>query len=375
MGKAHNLQEFQAAIKKMQVPMFNVMYADREGHIFAHYLGLVPKRPKGDWNFWSGTLPGDTSALVWNSTLSYDQLPQVLDPPSGWVQNSNSAPWYMTEPFLDPAKFPAYMAPGPTAPGGAPNLREERGLEMITKDAKISLATLMADKMSTRSLLADRVLPDLLAAARQSSDPDAKRAAAVLEKWDHKFEADSRGAELFLIWAIRYARRNNIYAELFDPKRPLETPRGLRDPAKAAAELGAAARRMKELSFPLDVPWGQINRLRRGKFDFPGNGATGDLLGVFRVIEYIPARDGKFEALEGDTFVAAVEFSKPIKAKVILTYGNSSNPDSPHFGDQLEMTSKKEWRNAWLTRSEVEKHLEGRTVFSSDGTITSDGAK
>lgn len=375
MGKAHNLQEFQTALKRMQLPMFNVMYADRDGHILEHYLGLVPKRPKGDWAFWSDPVPGDTSSLVWNRTLSYDELPQVVDPPSGWVQSSNSAPWYMTEPFLDPAKFPPYLAPSPTTPGGAANLREERGLELITKDAKISLETLMADKVSTRSELADRVLPDLLSVARQSNDPDVKQAADVLEKWDREFNADSRGAELFIIWALEYTRQANIYAEPFDPKRPLDTPRGFRDPGKAAEALGGAARRLKQMSGRLDVPWGEINRLRRGKFDFPGNGATGDLLGVFRVIEYIPAKDGKFEPLSGDTFVAAVEFSRPVRAKVILTYGNSSNPDSPHFGDQLEMTSKKEWRDAWLTRAEVEKHLEGRTTFNNDGTITNESIK
>jgi acyl-homoserine-lactone acylase len=267
------------------------------------------------------------------------------------------------------------MAPSPTMSGGAANLREQRGLELITKDVKISLETLMADKVSTRSELAERILPDLISAAKRSEDPDAKQAADVLEKWDQEFNADSRGAELFIIWALQYTRQDNVYAEPFDPKRPLQTPRGFKEPARAVEALGTAARRLRQMARRLDVPWGEINRLRRGNFDFPGNGATGDLLGVFRVIEYIPTKDGKFEPLGGDTFVAAVEFSKPTKAKVILTYGNSSNPASPHFGDQLEMTSKKEWRDAWLTRSEVEKHLEGHTIFHRDGTVTAEGVK
>jgi acyl-homoserine-lactone acylase len=112
-----------------------------------------------------------------------------------------------------------------------------------------------------------------------------------------------------------------------------------------------------------------LNRLQRGKLDFPGNGATGDDLGVFRVIQYSPWKGRKFQGVGGDTFIAIVEFSNPIKAKVLLTYGNSSEPHSPHFGDQLGLTARKQWREPWLTRAEIERHLEYRTAFYSDGRV------
>jgi hypothetical protein len=64
-----------------------------------------------------------------------------------------------------------------------------------------------------------------------------------------------------------------------------------------------------------------------------------------------------------------VEFSHPIRAKVLLMYGNSSNPHSPHFGDQLRLAAKYQWREPWLTRGEIEKHLENRTAFHSDGSV------
>jgi acyl-homoserine-lactone acylase len=112
-----------------------------------------------------------------------------------------------------------------------------------------------------------------------------------------------------------------------------------------------------------------LNRLQRGRFDFPGNGATGDDLGVLRVIQYSPWKGRKFRGVGGDTFIAIVEFSNPIKAKVLLTYGNSSNPNSPHFGDQLGLTARKQWREPWLTRAEIERHLEYRTTFYGDGRV------
>jgi acyl-homoserine-lactone acylase len=54
-----------------------------------------------------------------------------------------------------------------------------------------------------------------------------------------------------------------------------------------------------------------------------------------------------------------------------LTYGNSSDPKSSHFGDQLALSAKNQLRDAWLTRSEVERHVERRTLFNHDGRISS----
>jgi acyl-homoserine-lactone acylase len=372
MGRAHDLAEFQHALRRMQLPMFNVMYADSSGHIMVKYLGLVPVRPKGDWAFWSKPVSGDTSSLVWTRMLPYDDLPAVIDPPSGWVQNSNSAPWYMTEPFLNPAKYPAYISPSPATPDGWPNLREQRGLRMITQSTKLSFAQLLTDKLSTHSGLADRVLDDLISAARQSNDQNAKEAANVLQGWDRDFNSDSRGAELFFIWMLQLTRHGNvseIFRQPFSLKHPLDTPRGLKDPRRAVQALGTAAVRLRQIAGRLDVPWGELNRLHRGMFDFPGNGATGDDLGVFRVIQYSPWKDHEFQAVGGDTFIAIVEFSNPIKAKVLLTYGNSSNPHSPYFGDQLGLTARNRWRKPWLTRAEIEKHLEHRTVFYGNGNV------
>ena len=369
MGKTHNLKEFENVLRRMQLPMFNVMYTDRDGNIMVKYLGLVPRRPTGDWAFWSKPVRGDTSSLVWDQMLSYDELPEVIDPPSGWVQNSNSAPWYMTEPFLRSNGYPRYLSPSSAIPDGWPNLREQQGLRMITQDSKLSFEQLLNDKLSTHSGLADRVLNDLTAAAKKSNDSNVEQAADVLEKWDRSFEQDSAGAELFYIWMLQSTEHgdiSDIFREPFDLRRPLDTPRGLKNPARAAEVLGSAAIRLRQIAGRLDVPWGELNRLHRGKFDFPGNGASGDELGVFRVIEYAPWKYGKFEAVGGDSFIAIVQFSNPIEARVLLPYGNSSNPDSPHFGDQLELMSQKTWRRPWMTRAEIEKHLEARTILVGD---------
>jgi acyl-homoserine-lactone acylase len=122
------------------------------------------------------------------------------------------------------------------------------------------------------------------------------------------------------------------------------------------------------MSGRLDVPWGEVYRFRRGKLDLPGNGSE-NRFGTFRVIDYLPTNDGHFEAFDGDSFIAAVEFGEPIRAKVLLTYGNSSDPASPHFGDQLDLAAKKQLRDAWITREAVEQNQEEHTIFKRSGQV------
>jgi acyl-homoserine-lactone acylase len=378
MAKARNLQEFGTALQAMQIPMFNTLYADRDGHIFGIFNGQVPVRSNNDMRFWLDPVPGDTYTLIWNRVHAYRDLPQVRDPRSGWVQSSNGPPWFMTLPFGDPKNYAQYASPH--LPGGISDTsrlgwltaREQSGLRMLMQDGKMTLEKLVEDKYSTHSQLADRVLDDLIKAVSQSSSEPAKQAATILQAWDRNVDADSRGAALFEFWAEEMERRGfpGFYAQPFDPGRPLETPRGLSD-AKAAAEaLDVAAQNITKVAGRLDVQWGQLYRLRRGKVDLPANGA-GDLLGTFRVIDYNPDSDGRFASEGGDTFIAAVEFSTPLRAKVLLTFGNSSDPNSPHYGDQLGLSAKKQLRDAWLTREEIEKHLESRTVFKPDGSVKS----
>lgn len=377
MLRAKDLEAFQAAVRRLQLPLFNVIYADRDGHIMLVYNGLVPVRSKGDVAFWSRPVPGDTSALLWTKVHRYDELPKAIDPASGWVQNSNSPPWYMTSPVLDPATYPAYLAPRFMFN------REQRGIRMLTGQAKISFARMMQYKHSTRSELADQILPDLIAAARQYGNAPAQQAADVLETWDRLAGPDSRGTAVFSLWYENWVRQTLAKARIGDPdfvpgpdvlgsrllyREPwtesnvLGTPRGLADPQLAVKALEEVAARLQQRGGRLDVAWGEMARLRRGKIDVPANGGDGNL-GIFRPLFFAPDRDGRLRAVAGETYVAAVEFSNPVRAMVLMTYGNSSQPGSIHFGDQLRLAARNQLRPAWRTRAEIEANLEFRTMF------------
>ncbi len=108
MSKSRNLAEFRSAMSPLAVPMFNAMYADDAGNIFYLYNGAVPRRsPKFDW---SKPVDGSTPETEWHGFHTIDELPQVLNPKSGFVQNCNSTPFTTTfEGNPDPSEYPKYM--------------------------------------------------------------------------------------------------------------------------------------------------------------------------------------------------------------------------------------------------------------------------
>jgi TonB family protein len=495
MSTAHNFTEFETAIKRLQPPTYNIIYADRDGHIEYLFGGDMPHHDSGDFAYWSGIVPGDTSETLWHDYLTYEELPKAIDPPTGYVQNTNDPPWNAAWPnSLDPKKFAPYVAAqtgttfrserslhmvsnfdsGPesgltaigtndTAGDSAPQIISEvqpqmtdaatkanvsgvvlvhlmvdtHGLPMhvqvlrssvpgfgldekavqavhqykfkpATKDGvpvsgqldvEVSFGTakdasykpkpfsfdqLIQKKLSTRVEMADRILPDLLKATDQYGTPQAKEAAAILAKWDRLDEADSKGAVLFYAWARQFMGPSMAsqtgFAVPYTLSDPMHTPGGLKDPAKAAAQLDAAATETIKDFGSLDVPWGkvmrfQINNQSDGStnhprsapidnVDLPGNGGYGNT-GVFRVITFgalDPATKTR-TPVHGDGYVALIEFTTPVHAMMSLSYGDSSQPNSPFHTNQLPLLEDKKMRPALLTHKDVEANLSSKETF------------
>ena len=357
MGRATSLAEFEEALSRLQIPMFNVVYADREGHILYVFGGTVPKRSRGDVGYWAGVVPGDTSDALWTEVHPYHELPRALDPETGWLQNANDPPWTATLPGGPrPASHAPYMSPEFL------HFRAQQSARLLAEDESVSFEELLADKHSTHVLTADRVLDELVEAARAGDGEVAHRAAEVLEGWDRRVDAESRGAVLFLRWARSVSSDADPFATPWDPDSPLTTPARLRDPEAAVAALVEVAHEVEAAHGSLDVAWGEVHRLRRGGRDLPANGGPGDL-GIFRVAHYGPAEGSRQEVVSGDSYYAAIEFGDVVRARVLTAYGNSTQPGSPHVGDQLELFARQEMRPVWRTRDDIEAHLEARQVF------------
>jgi len=352
MARSKNLSDFESAVKMLQNPMFNIIYADKAGNILYVFNGNVPIRKVGDYAFWKGTIDGTDSKYIWQEIHPYEDLPKLLNPASGFLQNCNDPPWTCTDPaVLDPKNYPVYMAPLGTF------MRPQRAVNMIKNNPSVSFDQLIACKLNTGMEAADRFLDDLLKAVEKFPDTAAVRAAAVLSLWDKKTEKDSRGAVLFAGW---WDLVNSSMFEIpWDAKEPNTTPNGIKDQKLAVDLLVKAAGTVQKKYGSLSVAWGDVFRFRMYGLDYPANGGPGDY-GIFRTIYYADDNDNKKRAIAGETYVAVIEFGKKIKAQLLLSYGNATQPGNKHLGDQLQMLSEKKLRSALLEQTDILKNLERR---------------
>jgi acyl-homoserine-lactone acylase len=348
MIQSDNFEEFETALKMSQIPFFNVMYADKVGNIFYLFNGIVPKRSSGDWNYWDRIISGGKSEDIWTEVHTYAELPKIKNPEQGWLQNANDPPWTSTIPItLQPKDYPPYMSPIRMG------FRPQRSARMLLEDDSITYDELVQYKLSTRLEFADRILDDLFAAVDASDSEKAKEAKTVLENWDREANTDSKGMLLFYNWAKKFNVHNKAnYTEAWSLEKPNTTPDGISNPERAVNLLEQAATEIETKYGKLDVPWGDYFRIVYNGKNLPANGIDGSL-GIFRVVWPARADENNMYVGGGDSWVGVIEFGDEVKAKVLLSYGNSTQKDSPHNGDQLELFSKNELRDAWFTKEDV----------------------
>lgn len=366
LARSRNLKEFKDALEHQHLPPLNILYADAEGNLLYSLTGTFPDRSMINYDP-GAVLPGDTSANIWYGTVDSKSMPQVENPASGYLQNANEAPWSVTEGAgLDPANFPADF-PNPRV-----LFRAARSLKMIQDQYNSNPELVLKDKFSTESEVANRLLDDLIEAANTQGSPLAQQAAAVLVRWDRRFEADSIGALLFALWIEQLnpgtlAGRplpDALFSNPYDPADPLNTPNGLANPTAAVAVLEGTAYFMQQNLGSLFVPWGAFLRFQIGDLDLPGFGAPSSL-GVFSANVGQPKSpaDPRLRTVAGDTWVFIVDFDQPDGAMAVTTYGNATQTGSAHIDDQLPLYASKRLRPVWTTRELIEAHLESRVCL------------
>jgi acyl-homoserine-lactone acylase len=341
-------------------PTSNFTYADRAGNIFYIWNALLPAIPH--------PTGGDTTAFpargmrdVWTRYVPFDSLPQVLNPKGGYVHNENATHHFTNvRGRIDTTNaYPNFEKPRLT-------LRSQLSLEVIGGDTKVSLEDVVRMKHTYKMLLADRVKPDLIAAVKATNPTgEAAAALALIEKWNNTSAADSRGGLLFEKWWERYSQRavpgarpqrmpdSLLFAKAWSAAEPTTTPRGLADPARAAAAFAWAVPETARLYGSWDAAWGDVHRVRQGNIDVPVGGCSNDL-GCFRILSFTRAPDGKLTASGGDGWILAVEFGDAPQAYSVLAYGESAKPESPWHASQAELFAKGELKKVLFTPREVD---------------------
>jgi acyl-homoserine-lactone acylase len=361
MGKARNFAEFKQALAIQGLTFHNVMYADTTGNIFYIYQGTVPRRnPKFDW---SKPVDGSDPEAEWSGYHAVAELPQILNPSSGWLQNTNTTPFLTTtSDNPDKTQFPTYMV------REGDNARARASRRLLSQSKKFTFDEWQQMGFNTYFLVAEEEIPGLLQEWESLRSSDSTRAAGVkeivegLRDWNRVATIQSPEATWFVLWRLKMLGR--------------DAPRGT--PSTAASADSAPWPRIRRLEQVRDallrdhgsvrVPWGEVNRLQRldersnesfsdARQSWPVPGAEGSLVGTifsFNTTQS-PGQKRRY-GTAGSAYVAVVELSPKVRAMSVVPFGQSGDVQSPHYLDQAPLYAAGRFKQAWFTIDEVKQH-------------------
>ncbi|MBT9483624.1 penicillin acylase family protein [Sediminibacterium sp.] len=333
-NKAKNFTEFKAAVNMKAIPGYNIVYADKYDTIYYISNGRIPVRDK-NYN-WKTTLPGNTSATLWNQLHPIESLPQVLQPKSGFVYNTNHSPFHSTEGPENPIVKDITMGYETLE-----NNRSKRFEEMLKPLNKVNYEDFKRIKFS-RQFPSNFYFPyniDTLFMLDETKYTDIADLISNLKTWDKIGNAESIGAGTFFM----------ITHTVYDD-RALYIKQKTITEQQAVKIIRAAKNKMLTNFNRTNLQLGDIQKLVRGNIVLPLPGLPDVLAPMYS----IPYKDGMYKGNQGDAYIELVRFTKdgPIIESVNV-YGASARKASPHYTDQMDMYVKQQTKTMTLNKAIV----------------------
>ncbi|HEX3758707.1 MAG TPA: penicillin acylase family protein, partial [Kofleriaceae bacterium] len=257
--KARDLAGFRKVMELAANSSNNTIYADADGHIAYFHPQFVPRRD--DRFDWTRPVDGSDPATEWNGVHGIDDSPHVVDPPNGWVMNTNDWPYSVAGPNSPRRdQFPRYMDTAGENPRG---LHATRVLDASRAFTLTSLRDAAFDSYLTAFA---RLIPPLIRAwdGAAPDDPLKARLAepiGVLRDWDFRWSASSVPTSLAVYWG--QAQWRAAQADARRTGSSVWDALAARSPADQLAALAAAIDKLTADFGTWRTPWGEINRFQR----------------------------------------------------------------------------------------------------------------
>jgi len=336
LNKATDRDQWLAAMRLQALPSINYIYADEKGNIGYLYNGLFPVRAEG--RDWTEIQPGDRSDLIWHGYLPFDRVPQVWNPKSGYVFNSNNTPFEATgaQDELNPADFSSTMGIQTDMTN-----RAYRAEETFGADAAITAEAFRHYKFdiaySDRSDLAREIAEVVKVDPR--TDADLGAAQALLKAWDRRTNIGSRAAAMAVLM-----RAEAAHSDSHPDVPPIDA-------------LRHAIKTLKTHFGRIDPEWGQVNRIRRGNLDLAIDGGPD----TYRAVYGTAQPDGILNAVAGDTLIMFVTWDKAgaLTSDSINQFGSATlDSHSPHYADQTPLFVAMKTKPVLFTESQLAGNVE-----------------
>jgi acyl-homoserine lactone acylase PvdQ len=368
--KAKGFADFKKTMELRGNTSNNTVFADNKGNIAYWHGDFVPRR---DRNLnWSKTMDGTTSATAWKGLHTIDEIVHVYNPATGWIQNCNSTPFTVSGRSSPNKKdYPAYMAPD------GENFRGINAARVLNNEKAFTIEKIIAAGYDRKLSAFEILIPGLVAAFEKNNLPDSiyqelAEPVLLLKTWDYNVSARSVATTLAVEWAEKLSatlRRIYIDEGWDDQVSLVKKFAATASPDELLPPLLAVIRELKAKFKKWDVAWDEINRYQRISGDinqkYSDSAASIPVEFASSAWGMLPSYASRYYqgtlkryGVSGNSFICAVEFGKKIRAKSLLAGGESGDPSSPHFKDQLEMYTRGEFKDVLFYKEDVLKHTE-----------------